>query len=223
MFVAPAFFAVFVGDLPRGLKMFELDERMLSDGGAQYALCRGAPFLKRFHALGGEKGTSMQIQQIMSQPVFFCRVGDNLGQAARLMWEHSSGVVPIVDGAGKVVAMLTDRDICMAAYTQGKLLSDIDVRVAMSQALVSCRPEDSLEEAEQRMSAHQIRRLPVVNGRGEPVGILSLCDLVRTAAQSQPQSQGNGSGAHLNAKARTLATVSLQLCRSAAKAGESFR
>jgi CBS domain-containing protein len=51
-----------------------------------------------------------------------CGTMDNLERAAQIMWENDCGVVPVVDGSERVVGMVTDRDICMAAYTQGQPL-----------------------------------------------------------------------------------------------------
>src|SRR3569832_1526531 len=132
----------------------------------------------------------MLTRHIMSKPVAVCQLNDSLDQAARLMWEDDCGAGPVVDSAGRAVAMLTDRDICMAAYTQGKPLRDVSVRTAMSQSLHTCSPEASLESVEQQMMQHQIRRIPVVDSEGRPVGILSLNDLARAANKQHPASHG---------------------------------
>lgn len=119
----------------------------------------------------------MRTEQVMHDPVLTCGMDDCLGTAARLMWENDIGALPVIDGDGRVVAMITDRDICMAAYTRGLRLEDIPVRTAMSQRLVTCSPDDSVGHAEKLMSEHQIRRLPVVDPEGRPLGILTLNDL----------------------------------------------
>src|SRR5262245_6101900 len=65
---------------------------------------------------------NMEVREIMSTDLETCRADDTLDRAARLMWEHDCGVVPVVDHEGTAVGMITDRDICMAAYTQGRPL-----------------------------------------------------------------------------------------------------
>lgn len=152
----------------------------------------------------------MKILQIMSESVIVCKSSDSLSHAARLMWEHDCGALPIVDHDRRPIAMLTDRDICMAAYTQGRVLSELSVQGAMSRELVVCHPDDSVEQAEERMCAHQLRRLPVVDAAGQLVGILSLSDLVRVAALPQPSAHSGTNGVRLSAAARTLATVCTQ-------------
>lgn len=149
----------------------------------------------------------MMIKQIMSQPVTVCRVTDTVNHAAKLMWERDCGVIPVVDESGRAVAMLTDRDVCIAAYTQGKPLSQIDVSSAMSKGLYACSPEDSLTVVEQRMQEHQVRRLPVLDAAGRPVGIVSLNDLARVATKQHPAAHGLSDGVSPISTAKTLAAV----------------
>jgi CBS domain-containing protein len=79
--------------------------------------------------------------------------------------------------------MITDRDICMAAYTQGLPLHAIEVSRAMSNRVFACAPGDDVAHAEQLMREHQIRRLPVVDDAGHVVGVLSMNDVAREAAR----------------------------------------
>lgn len=62
-----------------------------------------------------------------------------MNEAARIMWEHDCGCVPVVDEGRRVIGMLTDRDACMAAYTQGLRLQDLPVHRAMSNGATACR------------------------------------------------------------------------------------
>lgn len=95
------------------------------------------------------------------------------------MWERDCGSVPVVDQENRPIAMLTDRDVCIAAFTQGKTLLDLRVASAMSSHIVTCGVYDDISTAESIMRARQIRRLPVVDGTGAMVGILSLGDIAR--------------------------------------------
>lgn len=149
----------------------------------------------------------MFAKHLMSQPVATCSINDNLQHAASLMWNFDCGTIPVVDEAGRAVAMLTDRDICMAGYTQGKLLCDISVRTAMSKSLHSCSPDTSVESIEQLMMQNQIRRIPVIDTDGHPIGIVSLNDLARAANKQHPSAHGASNGPSLNATARTMAAI----------------
>lgn len=123
----------------------------------------------------------MNVDQIMSRRVYTCSSADSLNTAARLMWEHDCGAVPVVSETGELVGIITDRDICMAAYTQGKGLQAIPVAAAMAHQVYSCKASDTIEAAEQMMRRHQIRRLPVVDGGKRLVGFVSLNDLALDA------------------------------------------
>jgi CBS domain-containing protein len=123
----------------------------------------------------------MKVEDIMTTEVGRCRAYDAADHAAKIMWEQDCGAVPVVDQDGRVVAVLTDRDICIAAFTQGRALSDIRVSSAMSRRLWSCRPDDDVKDAEKAMRTNQVRRLPVVDAEGRLIGILSLSDLARQA------------------------------------------
>lgn len=127
----------------------------------------------------------MRVQGIMSNPVVTCRPEDCADTAAQLMWEHDCGSIPVVSDDGHLVGILTDRDVCMAAFTTGQRLSEIGVADVMAPQVVSCAPEDPLEEAEHLMRDRQIGRLVVIDHQGTPVGVLSLGDIARYALSSQ--------------------------------------
>ncbi len=122
-----------------------------------------------------------QVSDLMTYGAKTCRMDDSMSHAARLMWENDCGALPVIDGNQKVVGMITDRDICMAAYTQGLPLSEIRVGTGASSEVVAIREEDPLDTVESLMGRHQIRRVPVVDKAGSIVGILSMNDIARAA------------------------------------------
>jgi CBS domain-containing protein len=126
----------------------------------------------------------MQVEQIMNRDVKVCHPHDSLNKAAQIMWEVPCGAVPVVDEQSRPVGFLTDRDICMAAYTQGKPLSDLRVETVMARKVVSCSAEDDVRSAAQLMRQNRTRRLPVINREGTLVGLLSLDDLACEAART---------------------------------------
>jgi CBS domain-containing protein len=130
----------------------------------------------------------MRVNELMIIDVKRCDPADSLNRAAQLMWEVDCGSIPVVDDGSRLVGMLTDRDICMAAYTQGLPLSRMGVRSAMADTVHACGPKDSLETALSIMGAQRVRRLPVVDERGALVGIVSLNDIA-LAIQRQPRAQ----------------------------------
>jgi CBS domain-containing protein len=161
----------------------------------------------------------MQVRERMTTPARCCRQDDTLADAARLMWEHDCGSVPVLDARGVLVGMVTDRDACMASYTRGLRLDEIRVHTAMARKVWSCRAEDSLEAAELSMRAHQVRRLPVVDAGGKVIGILSYNDLVRAVTADKAAAGRLPKSEHL---VQTLAAIGAprQLAAAAASAGK---
>ena len=129
------------------------------------------------------------VHAIMSEPAGACSLGEPLQRAAQLMWDLDCGVVPIVDADGRLAGILTDRDICMAAYTKGLPLSAIRVDDVMNKQVVSCAPSDHLEHAIGLMEDHQVRRLAVVTAERRLVGIVSLSDVAQ-ASEALPRQDG---------------------------------
>ncbi len=131
----------------------------------------------------------MAIADLMSRNVATCKADDHLGIAAGLMWDLDIGCVPVVDDQQRVVGMLTDRDVCMATYTQGKAPQQVFVHEAMAREVYSCLPDDNLAEVEDIMRKRRVRRIPVVDLDGRLVGLISLNDLARESVRQQTRVQ----------------------------------
>jgi CBS domain-containing protein len=125
----------------------------------------------------------MKVKDLTTTDVKCCADYNTLNIAARMMWEHDIGCVPVVNSEGRAVGMLTDRDTCMGAYIQGVPLTGAPVTRAMSKEVFSCTPEDDIEAAEKLMREKQIHRLPVLDLQGHPVGLISLNDIAREGAR----------------------------------------
>ncbi len=123
----------------------------------------------------------------MTRDVRTCALDDSLSRAAQIMWDADCGCVPVVDDEGRPIAMVTDRDVCMAAYTRGESLASVRVASCCSRHLVTVRADERLAVAEQLMRAHRIRRLPVVDASGKLVGLLSMNDVVRRGLGDHPR------------------------------------
>lgn len=126
----------------------------------------------------------MKVSETMTGEVLCCAADSNSNEAAHLMWERDCGFVPVTEReSGRLVGVVTDRDLCMAAYTKGRPLHEIPVGDVMSRTIVSIKAEDDVARAFELMRRHQLHRLPVVDARGELVGVVSLTDLARTAGR----------------------------------------
>jgi CBS domain-containing protein len=116
---------------------------------------------------------------LMTSDVRVCSPHDTLEQVARQLWDGDCGALPVVNAAGQLVGMITDRDVCMAAYLRGQPLHACRVQSAMSRQAHSCAPDDSLQRMAGIMSEHRVRRLPVVDGDGRLLGVVTLADLAK--------------------------------------------
>lgn len=105
--------------------------------------------------------------------------------AAKIMWEHDCGVVPVVDGDRHVVGIVTDRDLCIASYTKGRSLAQMRLGEVMQAPVYCCGENETRAAIHAAMRKHQVRRLPVTDDDGRLVGIVSLNDLVLDAAAAQ--------------------------------------
>lgn len=128
---------------------------------------------------------SMEVAQLMTQDVTVCGPDDSLHDVARRMWERDCGSLPVCDGDGRVIGMVTDRDICMNACFEDKPLSQLMVSGAMSGETKACHPGTSLNDAERMLQEGQLHRLPVIGEEGRLAGIITLGDIAREAARER--------------------------------------
>jgi CBS domain-containing protein len=154
----------------------------------------------------------MNVEKLMTRNVALCGPRDTLEYAASLMWENDCGCLPVADANGSVQlrGMITDRDICMSALFQGKSLYDMRVEDAMAKNLQTCRPGDSLTEAEHKMQNARVRRLPVVDDSGGLIGIISMADLAVEAARLS-------NSQHREVAAGDVAATLARICTPAAR------
>lgn len=119
----------------------------------------------------------MKIQELMTSEVRACRPEDNLSAAAQAMWEGDLGCLPVVDGEHKLVGVITDRDICMAAHLRGAPLWTLPVAETMAKNVFSCGPADKPADVLELCAEKRIRRVPVVDGEGLLIGMVTLSGL----------------------------------------------
>jgi CBS domain-containing protein len=146
----------------------------------------------------------MRVKEVMTKSPYCCSADDTLEDAARIMADHGCGCVPVLDGDDRVIGLLTDRDVCVAAYRERRLLEALRVAPFMSSRVQQCGPEEELEAAAERMRSYRIHRLVVVDAAGKLLGVLSLDDLARRGAS---RLHADGDGLNDSDIARTLAVA----------------
>ena len=121
----------------------------------------------------------MIISDICTNAVRYCRPEDTLSTAASVMWNCDCGAVPVVNEMGRLVGVITDRDLCIAVAKYKRHASEFPVSEVMSGKRVSCKPTDSVKDALRIMRETQLRRLPVLDEKGVVRGMVSVNDILQ--------------------------------------------
>jgi CBS domain-containing protein len=121
----------------------------------------------------------MKIREIMSSNPVCCVPGDTAQKVAKMLRDENVGAVPVVEDqqSHKLVGMITDRDLCCSVVAGGLDPKTTSIESFISAELVTCRDGDNLEKCEKAMQEHQVRRIPIVDGDGRCIGIVSQADL----------------------------------------------
>lgn len=97
----------------------------------------------------------MKVKDVMTPDAKAIWITESLADAAKEMWENDCGVLPIIKDGRKVVGMITDRDICMAAAMRDRNPSNISVEEIMNATVYAAEPEEEVEQALQTMRRAQ--------------------------------------------------------------------
>ena len=122
---------------------------------------------------------TVRVRDIIVRSVHLCRPDQSLELPVRAMMEHGIGCVLVVDDAGRLTGILTDRDVCIAGHTRQRRLFELAVNDHMTHTVHYCSEDDPVADATALMRRHGIRRLPVVDASRRPIAVLTLGDIAR--------------------------------------------
>jgi len=129
----------------------------------------------------------MTVKELQTSAVKSCGRDTDLATVAKMMWDGDCGAVPVVSDDHKVIGMITDRDICIAAATRSRAPSEIRARdVITGNGIHAVKSDDDVRVALRTMRKHRVRRLPVVDHQQRLSGILSINDLALRASPGLP-------------------------------------
>ncbi len=162
-------------------KLEGLEENLAAEG-PTVAMDRAREISEALRGLlKGQAAAVLQtpVHEVMSRPVRTCAPKSSLQDAARSMWDYDCGLLVVVDFVGGPIAVVTDRDISMAAMFENRPLGEIEVTTAMSNSLWTVSGDDSIGDALHLMGRERVRRVVVKSPEGKAVGLLSLADVAK--------------------------------------------
>jgi len=130
----------------------------------------------------------MLISDMMSPNVVSITTEETAALAARLLYRHNIGALPVSGADGRLRGIVTDRDIVLRCVAAENDPSVTPVKEIMTKNVVSVSPNDDVRVATRIMAAEQVRRLPVISD-GKVVGMISLGDLAKTRAYDMEASK----------------------------------
>jgi CBS domain-containing protein len=121
----------------------------------------------------------MKLREIMSNQVVRIHPEESVAVAARTLTHYNIGILPVMGNDGRIVGLVTDRDIVTRCLAAGKAPEQTAVAEVMTRKIIAARPDMEASIAASMMGAKQIRRLPVMEN-GKLCGMVSLADLARS-------------------------------------------
>jgi len=121
----------------------------------------------------------MKVREIMTADPVCCTPEDNAQKVAKMLCEQNIGSVPVVldQSSRKLVGVVTDRDLCCKVIAAGLSPANTKIDKVLTLNPVTCRDGENVASCEDLMQQHQIRRIPVLDGEGRCIGIVSQADV----------------------------------------------
>jgi CBS domain-containing protein len=175
----------------RGGGRYEEEERhtsrpsgraMALGAAAMGAAAAGVGLLRR----GRWQPEPLTAREVMSAGPKTVRPDQSLREVALLMREENVGIVPVTDAFGRLLGVVTDRDIVVRAVNEDRLPSQVRVQDIMSSDDLECAtPDDSVHDVIEMMGKKQVRRVPVVEKDNRLVGIIAMADIAVRAERDE--------------------------------------
>jgi CBS domain-containing protein len=123
----------------------------------------------------------MFVSDILAQKgglVFAVTPGTSVAQLSQQLSTRRIGSVLVLDGEGSVAGIVSERDLVRAMASHGAKAMELEARQVMTREVVTCDPDDSIDQVMQTMTSGRFRHLPVVR-HGELLGLVSIGDVVK--------------------------------------------
>ena len=150
-----------------------------------------------------EKIKDISVSDFMTKKVKTITENETLRQACKLMYQENIGSVVILKGASSLkaeggsttrneetpVGILTERDIARMVGLSAEFFADMNILQVMSKPLITIGPNSSVRDAAALMDQKNIRRLPVVDYKGQMVGIITAKDILKAVIKESTKGQ----------------------------------
>ncbi|WP_227410970.1 CBS domain-containing protein [Thermosphaera chiliense] len=123
------------------------------------------------------KGLPVRASDVMSTPPVTAEETMPIEEVAKKMFENDVSSVMVVDNTGRLVGIVTEKDV-VGAVAIGRIGSNLPVARFMKENPITVGPDTPLDEVLEKMRRFNIRHLPVVDKDGKPVGMVSQRDLL---------------------------------------------
>jgi CBS domain-containing protein len=120
----------------------------------------------------------MLCREVMKRHVYSATPNETVQSVARRMRDANIGLMPVCEHHGRVIGVVTDRDLAVRICAEDVRASATSVTEVMTSAVVACRPTAPVTRAEALMREHRITRVLITDESGFLCGVLSLSDLV---------------------------------------------
>jgi len=121
----------------------------------------------------------MKVRDAMTPDPVCCLTTDSAQKVAGILCKQGVGSIPVVTDheSRKLIGIITDRDLCCSVVANGLNPQSTPIEKFISPNPVTCREDASLDNCEQLMQERQVRRIPIVDGDGRVIGLVSQADL----------------------------------------------
>ena len=121
----------------------------------------------------------MTCGDVMTKDPAFCVPTDSAARVAKVMKVKNVGSIPVCESrhSRKLVGIVTDRDLALHVVAESRDASSTHVEDVMTREPCTCHPEDGFQNAWEAMQQYQVRRIPIIDGSGQLIGIIAQADI----------------------------------------------
>lgn len=119
----------------------------------------------------------LKAKDLMTKNVITVKEDTSVVELAKILYENQISGVPVVDSQGKVVGVVTEKDILNIIFSGN--VEHTKVGDIMSRNIIKFLPETDIDKVALAISEHNVRRVIIVDNNDKVVGIVSRRDIIK--------------------------------------------